>query len=273
MSIGLMICFARSGGTLLNQCIGSLPDVIMMSEVNPLGGGSGRGPVHYQTVKDQAKHWYNIEIESDNYSSGIIELGDYCTFKKKHLVVRDWTFINFVPREENKWEPPERLLALEQLENISEVIPFAFIRDSIDIWISRNLPPANEFFRQYLNYVRELVNRDIKTFKYEEFCRYPSYVLREICNFTGLEYSDSYNNYLTFQKVNGDIQIKSKSRGSRHKKISLLPRRLMPLPKILEVNHNNDMKEANSLMNYPISYTKTSQLLNRLRISTIKNKP
>ncbi len=62
MAVVVMIAFARSGGTVLNQCLGSLPDVVIMSEVNPLGGGWGeRGANSLTTIKDQAKHWYHLE--------------------------------------------------------------------------------------------------------------------------------------------------------------------------------------------------------------------
>ena len=36
--VTVMLCFARSGGTVLNRCLGCLPDIVIMSEVNPLGG-------------------------------------------------------------------------------------------------------------------------------------------------------------------------------------------------------------------------------------------
>ena len=58
MHITLMICYARSGGTLFNKCVGSMNDIIMLSEVNPLGGGWGkRRENSYTTPAEQAKKW------------------------------------------------------------------------------------------------------------------------------------------------------------------------------------------------------------------------
>ena len=48
MRVGLLLCYARSGGTLLNQMIGSLPNVVMLSEVSPYGGGGGGWPVSHR---------------------------------------------------------------------------------------------------------------------------------------------------------------------------------------------------------------------------------
>ena len=80
MSIIVMICFARSGGTILNQCLGSLPGVVIMSEVNPLGGGKGKGAESYRTIKSQAKNWYGIDLisDEDNFVECAIELEAFC---------------------------------------------------------------------------------------------------------------------------------------------------------------------------------------------------
>ncbi len=254
MSVVIMICFARSGGTVLNQCLGSLPNVVILSEVNPLGGGGGRGPVWFQTVKDQAKEWYQIDLESDDFIEGILELEQICEDSGRHLVVRDWTFINFVPYENNGWNPPNRLLTLEELEKRCEVIPFAFVRDSIDVWISRGKPPAEDFFRHYLCYVEAILEKKITLFKYENFCRKPSTIIRNICEYSHLEYSASYKNYASFHKVNGDVQIPGGSRGAKQRRIKLLSRQQVPEDKINEVNQNADMARANSLLGYPVSY-------------------
>lgn len=254
MSVRAMICFARSGGTVLNQCIGSLPNVVILSEVNPLGGGGGQGPVWFQTVKAQAKEWYQINLQSEDFVGGILELEQICENSGRSLIVRDWTLVNFFPCEENGWNPPNRLLTLEILEKRCEINPFVFVRDSIDVWISRGTPRARDFFRQYLCYVEAILEKKLPIFKYEDFCRKPSVVIRNICGYTGLVYSDSYKNYASFLNVNGDVQIPRGSRGTKQGEIKPLPRKWLPKDKIIEVNQNADMVRANSLLEYPVSY-------------------
>ena len=183
MSVVVMMCFARSGGTLLNQCLGCLPQVVVLSEVHPLGGGRGRGPVWFDTVKDQAREWYQIDVKSDNFAEGVQELEQICELTARQLVVREWTFINFMPYENNGWNPPNRLLTLEALEKKCEVIPFAFVRDSIDVWISHGSPAADDFFEQYLRYVETLCAKKIPIFKYEDFCKNPAVILRDLCGY------------------------------------------------------------------------------------------
>ena len=107
MAVIVMICYARSGGTVLNKCLGSLPNVVMLSEVSPIGGGWGKeGPDSFTTVKEQAKNWYQIELSSDDFVENIVELEKFCNDNKLYLVVRDWSFINFMPHEYNNFNPP-----------------------------------------------------------------------------------------------------------------------------------------------------------------------
>jgi hypothetical protein len=257
MAVIVMVSFSRSGGTVLNQCLGSLPNVLILSEVNPLGGGWGRQGSHsLTTVKAQAKHWYGVELGSDGFVENILELEKVCLNSQLHLVVRDWPFVNFVPYEDNHFEPSNTLLTLEMLERNCDLIPFVLVRDSIDVWISLRIP-MRQFFRYYLRYVEEILAKELPFFKYEDFCDNPGQVLREICTCTGLQYSNSYQNYASFDKVNGDVQFVRSSRGMRQAKISKLPRKRLHTSDIIALNGCDDMIEANRLLGYPTSYWDT----------------
>ena len=279
MSVVVMICFARSGGTVLNQCIGCLSNVVMLSEVNPLGGG-GRGPgIVYRSVKEQAKHWYNIDISSDDFIDGILELEHVCLNAGKHLVIRDWSYVNFVPTPVNNFNPPRRLMTLELLEQKCHVVPFAFVRDAIDVWLSRGTAPISDFFKCYLNYTEEIIARHIRIFRYEDFCKNPEEVLQSICTYTGLDYSESFWDYLSFRTVNGDPQIPGGSRGIRQKAIRPLRRKRTRPSVISELNNCIYMVKCNRLLGYPVSYydVKRESILQKLlsmiirRISKIKH--
>jgi hypothetical protein len=252
MSIILMICFARSGGTVLNQCLGCLPNTIILSEVNPIGGGSGKEEISCSTVKSQASQWYGIDLKSNNFAEGLLELKDICIEKQKHLIVRDWSFANFTPLRQNNWQPSYTLLTLEVLQKETHVKPFAFVRDAIDVWISRGMPECNNFFNSYLKYVKAIIENQIPIFKYEDFCQNPQETIESICNKTGLEYKDVINDYQNFDKVNGDIQILS--RGRRQNSIKPLYRKNIKRDKIQKLHECPAMMEANQLLAYPTSY-------------------
>ena len=255
MSLSLMVCFARSGGTILNRCLGSLPDVVIMSEVNPVWSGSG-DDADLSTVRTQAKQWYNIDLRSENYTDSILELEEICNKEGKHLVIRDWPFINFVPFPFNNMKPAGSLVAIEELTGKCDFKAFAFVRDAIDVWISRGADPDVEsFFNEYLAYVKAVVATGMPVFKYEDFCSDPDSIMKEICEYTGIPYSESYRNYASFVNAKGDIERTSPSRGAKKDFIRPLKRKLLSAKKMKRLKSATpctpQMREANSLLNYP----------------------
>jgi len=247
-----MLCYARSGGTVLNRCIACLPNVVMMSEVNPMGGGSGadrKNPC--RTVQSQAKHWYGIDLKSDDFIESVVELHDICQSQGKHLVLRDWSFVNFAPCPENRGCPPGRFLMLESLKNKCELITFAFVRNAIDVCISRGQPVA-DFAAYYLAYSTAVIESSAAIFKYEDFCQDPTTTLRAMCKYTDLPYSDSFREYGKFRNVNGDVQ--GISRGNRDRAIRPLPRKWIPPGEVAEIEKCDDLIQANHLFGYSSLY-------------------
>lgn len=249
----LIICYARSGGTILNKCLGCLPNTVVLSEVNPLGCGSGKKKTEFRTINDQAKKWYNINLKSYNFTNSIIELYNICKKRKKHLIIRDWSFINFAPGPQNNFHPPNKLLTFELLKNKINLKTFVFIRDSIDVCLSRGKNPK-KFFKKYKNYLDEIFKNNLPTIKYEDFCQNPKNTINEICKIAGLEYSENWQNFYNYKNVNGDIQLEKISRGANLKKIKIIPRKLTTKKIIDSIENNENMIKLNRLLGYPIKY-------------------
>jgi len=147
------------------------------------------------------------------------------------------------------------LLTLESLKEKCKVIPFALIRNTIDVWISRGMPEIEAFSTQYLNYLNAIKENNIKIFKYEDFCTDPQSVMQEICNFCKLENDSNFTkNYLNFTKVNGDVQTELPSRGAKHNEIVLLPRKRIPEKKIREIEKCKTIQIANQINGYSSQY-------------------
>ena len=252
----LMFCFARSGGTLLNQCLASLGGVKVLSEVNPLGGGQGyEGPESPATVRAQAKEWFNTDVGTDDFAEGVRALNDRLAQRGERLVLRDWSFVNFVPHDLNQNNPPNRFLTLDELRNTCELRTFGFVRDGIDVWISRDMLPISAFAAEYLEYVKALLQSGARIFKYEDFCTAPKVVFREICEHCDLPYSEDFvQRYKDVTTVNGDVQVVGGSRGHRQREVRLLPRKALPRKVIAEINSSWDLRKANRMLGYPEEY-------------------
>jgi len=226
-----------------------------MSEVNPLGGGWGvEGVNSHMTVQSQASNWYDIEVKSESFSESVIEVERFCEANGKRLIIRDWSFVNFSKCDDNNNNPPYKFLTLKALEGKCDKKVFVFIRDSIDTWISHGMPDVNDFYFEYLQYVKAVKALDVPIFKYEDFCMNPQSVLKDICDYTGLEYRDVTKTYFHFNKVNGDVQNKTESRGIKAREITLLPRLNISFKKIFQINRCSFMKKCNELMGYMPCY-------------------
>lgn len=245
-----MLCYARSGGTLLNRCLGSLPGSVVLSEVSPFRRGTSRTPP--LTVREQAARWYGIEIGSDDFADGIVEVADHCAGQGRRLVVRGWPVADFVPMKQNGFDPPGRLEEYHLLADRMEVRPFVFTRDAIDAWISNGR--HRDFFRNYVRYAEAVRQSGFPLLKFEEFCREPESEMRRLCEMTGLSYDAQFLHFHDFHHVLGDLQMRRPSRGVRQEAIRPLPRMHIPGRDIRWCEGNADMKEANALFSYSPSY-------------------
>ena len=248
-----MICYARSGGTLLNRCLGVLPHVVILSEVHRLGGGSGAPDAPaLTTVREQAAGWYGIELQSEGHVDNLLELEAICESRGLHLVVREWSFLDFTPSPENGFCPSNHLETLQALRDRCTVYPFAFVRDAIDVWLSRAVP-LEAFATSYLRYAQALVQADLSIFRYEDFCRDPDGQMRQICAYGGLPFSEAYRQYDRFTKVNGDVQ--GLSRGLKQGGFAVLPRRRIGTRQRRRLDACLAIRQANEYLGYPVNYT------------------
>ena len=60
--------------------------------------------------------------------------------------------------------PPNKIITLEALKGNCDIIPFAFVRDSIDSWISLGTDNIKDYFIPYLHYVKILTKENIPIF-------------------------------------------------------------------------------------------------------------
>lgn len=249
MKVGIVINWGRSGGTLLNRCIGSLPNVMVLSEVSPLRNwASQREPL---SVRQQASEWYGINLSTDDFGAGIRELEHVCESRGQRLVLRLWNVGEFRPSRQKR-KPPNTFLSYDLLRaELHDVTAIAFIRDPIDIWISNGC--KRDFFRYYRRYIEALFDLDIPVFKYEDFCANPNSQMRAICRALQLPFDEHFREFSAFDRVAGDRQVQH-SRGYSSEEILVLPRKQIATSRIRWVNRCEDMKAANSIADYPPNY-------------------
>ena len=136
-------------------------------------------------------------MKSRDFTGSILELTEICKQKGLCLIVRDWPIVNFMTVIQNNYQPPYQFLTVEALKDKCNVAAFAFVRDAIDVFLSQGAD-LNSFSTNYLRYVKAIVDLDVPVFKFEDFCRSPQLVLKDICVLGEIDFSESFRNFPSF---------------------------------------------------------------------------
>lgn len=269
----VMLTYASTGATVVNQCLAGSKKVVFLSELNPLGGGTGsKGTSSPRTVKSQLKEWYGIEVDSDEFCKGIQEAELITHDKKLTLIIRDWSYVNFTPHPANNGNPPGQFLILEELSGEVEVIAFAFIRHPIDVWISRNFPPLSNFVEEYGRFLQEAKRQNCPIFRYENFVRHPDLELQKMLDFMDIKENVKalVDHYQQIDTVSGSTT--HQTRGANQGQIAPLPRKVIFLGSWFQLVTNQNMKSLCKEWEYsPYYFTSLSHILQFLykKISSI----
>lgn len=242
----IILSYARSGATLLNRCLGVLPNVVMLSEIN----AEATCPNSCNTINLQAKRWYNIDIKEHEFVKATQEIYSHCLLNGKTLIIRDWTFGSFVPSRYNNFKPSKTLYSLSLLSKYFPIKVFAFVRDPADVWLSMYYSKRT-FYDINLDYLLEFINQlykfKIKVFYYEDFCRKPEQEMKKICKYCGLEFDkDFLHKYRYNFNVCGDTDSQEPSRGVSQSEIKALPRMATPINLMRKMD--NDIRK-NEIIN------------------------
>ncbi len=250
--IKLIINYSRSGGTMLSRVLSSFSNVILLSEVNPNQHHSYHFDITYQMKK-----WYNIDVIGDTFIEKVDFVYTWCNQNNKTLIIRDVTAFDFLPNPTNHFKPSGNFETYLLLKAHFPVDTICFVRDAIDVWISRDCPP--NFSKHYLNYVTHLLALNSPIFKYENFCLQPNLELEKICQ--TLDLPVDYSALVTFymnQNVTGDNQMEAPSRGILLQSIKPLKRKKIANYLQNQLASDANLKSANRLLDYNTDY-KNSQ--------------
>lgn len=253
-TILVVLNYARSGGTVLSQALQSSHDTVLFSEISHLVGVT---PDHkaappVDAIKMQALKWYGLDLSSTTFVDVLLEASLSCQQEGKTLILRDWTYQSFRSTQYNAQNPPRRFKILDILEEYFTVKKFAFVRNAIDVYLSSG-GSIGGFSNDYLVYVSRLVDIKIPVFHYEDFVRNPYQVLARIQDATAVSWTINPIS-LSQEKVTGDVQLGSLSRGFRVGNLAVLPRKRVSKKSIRAINSCSELVAANRMLGYSGSY-------------------
>ena len=136
----------RSGGTIISKSVGVQKNIILLSEIHPMGPvvrkKMGENPSFAQPIY-QAQSWYKLFNENDldqirgktlNFIEKIKFLNNKLKDQNKKLVIRDWSFVDFLGEPYIK--PTKRNALFEILSDHFEIKNLYIIRDPLENFLS-----------------------------------------------------------------------------------------------------------------------------------------
>jgi hypothetical protein len=227
--LSVFYSFARSGGTLVNRCLGAVKGNLVLSEVNPHGAQIA--------VEVQARDWLGLvgpeafaSLVEQGYGTKIRLLAEAADAGGQRLVIRDWTTLNFLSGLHFQYSHPSRLLEQEiylQRHGLSPRVA-VIVRRSAAVYdsITRTFDHfhdlrVEEFGTAYGAYARAV--QGLPFFQFERFCAEPRAEFRRLCECLGARYADSFlSDFSSFDRCTGDNLLPAPSRAGRSDRIVAL---------------------------------------------------
>jgi len=249
--IRILSNLARAGGTLVSKCMGAMDNIVLLSEIHPLG-------TQLFNPQAQACDWYNLLQPEEagrqyKFTDAIQLIEQRCRASGSVLVIRDWAHLDFigVPFLER---PSYRNQLHEALTQVFDIMPYALVRHPADQWLSTvhlKVMAGHLDLEAFLAGYRRFAEQAAASgfMRYEDFTREPSVQMEQLCRQLQLDFDAGFiSKWPANRHVTGDTS--GTSRGSRFVEISPLQQR--PVDRALQekLQNNPDYCQALELLGY-----------------------
>lgn len=201
-----------TGGTLITKCLATMPNVLVLNEVDPLSTITFKAdnpaftPTDMLALVRQGNQKVPEDLLIQLFLQNLDLLRNELGSIGKRLLIRDHSHSHFLTGSEIPNRPCLRSIVKGHFPLISIVT----VRDPVDSFLSmqkvgwKHFQPGtfDEYCRRYHSFLDAYEN--VPLFRYEEFVREPSEVIGEMCKFLDLNYSDSFMDTFDTFKFSGD---------------------------------------------------------------------
>jgi len=259
-TVRLIHHMARSGGTLISRCLGTMNKVCLLSEIHPLGATAIKPERLRISPFGQAVRWHGLFTEADakrfrtkppTFQQLMFMIEQRASAKRLDLVVRDWSHLDWVGLPFCK--PTYRSLLSETFQGAYDVKRICTVRHPIDQWLSLMKVPivaqSGLTIDAYLDGMLRFSElcAEIGFVRYEDFTHDPDAHLRTICDTLALGFDEGYSQrWSAYDKVTGDRQF---SRGGAEA-IRALERRPAPDGLVDEFRARESYARIKALLGY-----------------------
>jgi len=256
--LGILHQLARTGGTIINRCLGCMQATVMFSELHP--GHTQQGS--FSPIQ-QARQWFDlISAEEQTTLRALalqdgpggfvrtIELIEERTRRNGlHVLIREWSHADFIRTPNTK--PVFRSRMVDVLGGMFALRRAAVVRHPLDQWRSmQDYPMSRErtSLADYLNGHRRFAEMAVEVglVRYEDFCSEPAGTLQRLCSSLGIPFDPSFSErWVHYDRLTGDV--------GRPPKLPIRARERPPASErlIAEVLQSDDYRTSLALLGYP----------------------
>lgn len=211
-TIRLIQHLSCTGGSIICKSLASMPNVLLLSEVNPLSEllfnsqDKKFAPTDLAYLARLARVPQWNELSEKLFKAEIREIVNHAQLYGKYVFVREHSHSDFLVGETPKRASTVRRLLREDYP----VLPILTVRHPVDSYLSmlRNgwvgFAPGtfDEYCRRYLLFLEH--NHDVPRHKYEDFVRDPKAELKKMSENLKLPYQGDFEDTLDLVTLTGD---------------------------------------------------------------------
>lgn len=204
--------FACTGGTLVSKCIAAMPNIQLLSEINPFStmnivpNQPSFAPTDIIKQMRQSTRGVSETLISDLFLNNLEIIHSESIRKGHRLVLRDHAHSQFCKSAEISTAPTIRSLVSSRFDTISIVTTRdpvqSFISTKQHEWIHFQPPTFDEYCKRYLAFLHSYSNDPV--FKYEDLVHDPVSTMRLICDSLEIAFSDQFELLFSVFNLTGD---------------------------------------------------------------------
>lgn len=203
-----------TGGTLISKCIASMPNVLLLNEINPhstmLTAKTGHArftPTDTIALLRQGDPFAADALINKVFQTELEVIRREIWKSGRRLVLRDHSHSDYLIDR----AIGDRLSVYALVAERFPIRSVLTVRNPIDSWLSMKrknwhakMEPASfdEYCRRYLQFLNDHGNLPIV--KYEKFVKQPAEVMQQICQTLDLEYEDEFQLVFDSFEFSGD---------------------------------------------------------------------
>lgn len=204
--------FACTGGTLIAKALASMPNTVVLSEIDPLSKMQFKGPKPNFCPTDLTPglRYSAREIGDDTilgmFESAVVRLRDELDHKGLYLVMRDHAHSQYCTIQ----DPHARPNLHQIVSQIAPVKGLVTVRHPLDSflsltkngWIHFSPGTIEEYCRRYLVFL--MAHENLPLMKYEDFVAEPQSIAKTMCDHLDLAFDPDFEFLIPLARLTGD---------------------------------------------------------------------